>query len=222
MVCAFLAGNISGVAPGATVSVAAVPGTSVLESQAQIILALDWLLSLGQDIITTAISTGVPGDVPAAIVGPGPSLETSNTPSSKRERCTSPGHRRHWQLRSSRELSTSRLVGSGAQRRSGGRWAALFGSAWGRVAAGVHKPDIVAPGYLLHMPKPGGGYYTVGGTSFAASIVAGAAALVLEKHPTLRGNPAALAAKLATLVRPVKGRTPKNSTGAGLLDLSSL
>ncbi len=223
MVCAFLAGNISGVAPGATVSVAAVPGTSVLESQAQIVTALDWLLSLGQDIITTAISTGVPGDVSTGNVGPGPSLETVDVAFA--------------QARAEHKVLITVAVGnygtrgsfqhpgSSVQALSVGAvdaGAALFGSAWGRVAPNLHKPDIVAPGYQLQLPKPGGGCYSVGGTSFAASIVAGAAALVLEKHPKLRGNPVALSKKLATLVRPVKGRPPANSVGAGLLDLSSL
>jgi serine protease AprX len=224
LVCALLAGNISGVAPGVTLSVAAVPAASVLESQAHIVLALNWLLSLGQDIVITSILTGVPGDIPAASMdGPGPSLETVEHALA--------------QARSVHKVLVTVAVGNYATRGGfqhpgssrqvlsvgavnyGG---ALYGSAWGKVAAAVHKPDIVAPGYQLLVPDLRGGFFNVGGTSFAASIVAGAAALVLEKHPELRGNPDALSKKLVTLVRPVKGSPPANSTGAGLLDLSTL
>jgi subtilisin family serine protease len=224
MVCAFLAGKISGVAPGATVTVAAVPATSVLASQAQIVLALNWLLSLGQDIITTSLPTGVPGAVPpSGVVGPGPSLAAVEHALK--------------QARTVHNILVTAAIGNigtlGSFQHSGSSiqafgvgavndGAVLFGSAWGSVAAGVYKPDIVAPGYQLHMPKQGGGFNIVGGTSFATPIVAGSAALLLEHDPTLRGDPVALAAKLATLVQPVKGTPPPNSTGAGLLDLSSL
>jgi subtilisin family serine protease len=223
-VCAFLAGTISGVAPGASVTVAAVPGSSVLTTQAQFMVALNWLLTLRLDLITTSLSTGVVGQVPAlSAVGRGPSLETV-------EQAIEGARMKHGVLviaatgnigaqgRFQHPGSSIQTFGVGAVDAGD----ALFGSAWGTVAAGVHKPDIVAPGYQLRIPTPNGGVATVGGTSFAAAIVAGAAALVLEKHPELRGNPAALSAKLRTLVRPVKGKPPKNSTGAGLLDLSSL
>ncbi len=222
-VCAFLAGRVSGVAPGATVSIAAVPATSVLQSQAQIGVALDWLLSLGQDVITTSISTGVPGDFAATASGPGPSMESVDLALARARAVhgvlviTAVGNyagRGGFQ----HPGSSLQTVSVGAVNKN----AELTGSAWGRVAAGVHKPDIVAPGYGLQVPKLGGGVYSVGGTSFAAAIVAGAAALVLEKHPELRGNPDALAAKLTTLVRPVKGKAPRHSTGAGLLDLRCL
>jgi len=223
-VCAFLAGNISGVARGAIVSVAAVPVTSVLASQAQIVVALNWLLTLGPDIITTSVATGAPGAVPGpGPVGPGPSLVAVEYALQ--------------QARTVHQVFVTAAIGntgaSGGFQHSGSsiqafgvgavdESAALFGSAWGSVAAGVFKPDIVAPGYQLHLPKTGGGFTIVGGTSFATPIVAGSAALLLEKYPALRGDPAGLAAKLATLVQPVTGTPPANSTGAGLLDLSAL
>ena len=223
-VCAFLAGNLSGVAPGATITVAAVPAASVLTSQAQFVVALDWLLGLGQDIIVTSISTGLVGDVPlAAAIGRGPSLEAVELALERARTAHNVltiaamgniGSEQRFQ----HPGSSVHALGVGAVNLDG----RLFGSSWGEVAPGIHKPDIVAPGYQLQLPIPGGGFCKVGGTSFATAIVAGAAALVLEKHLELRGKPDALAKKLATLVRPVTGTPPANSTGAGLLDLSSL
>ena len=42
------------------------------------------------------------------------------------------------------------------------------------------KPDIAAPGVGIMAPKSGGGYEAVTGTSFAAPIVSGSAALLME------------------------------------------
>lgn len=224
IVCAFLAGQISGVAPGATVFVAAVPAQSVLVNQPMLQVALDWLNTVGCDIITTSIFTGVPGQIPLpTMTGTGPSLESvdhalSQTASVMKTLVTaaigntgSAGNFQH-------PGSSPHTTGVGAVNQA----AKLFGSAFGSIASGVFKPDIVAPGYQLEMPLTATTSANHGGTSFAAPIVAGAAALVLESDPTLKGNPAAIAAKLATLVRAVPGSPPAHSTGAGLLDLGAL
>lgn len=45
------------------------------------------------------------------------------------------------------------------------------------------KPDVVAPGANITSTWRGGGYSTHSGTSAATPLVAGAAALILQKHP---------------------------------------
>jgi subtilisin family serine protease len=95
-------------------------------------------------------------------------------------------------------------------------------SDWGIVTQhpGLSKPDLCAPGVGIVSSVPGGGYGTKSGTSMASPCVAGAAALVLQKYPSMRGNATSLAAKLATMVAPAFGSGGK--VGSGRLDLTSL
>lgn len=57
----------------------------------------------------------------------------------------------------------------------------------GPTTDGRIKPDLLAPGVSLTAPAPGGGYRSVTGTSFAAPIASGTAALLME-WGIIRGN----------------------------------
>lgn len=220
-VCSFLAGTASGVAPGATILVAGVPASSALGNQSLVVLALNWLLTAstglagrttGCDVITTSLLVSSPGHATAQAVDDAlMSAATFKTlviasignvgASGKTQGCGSSSH----------------VVGVGAVN-AGGH---VFGSAWGSVGGGAPKPDIVAPGYELELPDAGGGQRVVNGTSFATPIVAGAAALILERKPALRHDPVSLRTKLLGFTtKPAS--SPAGASGSGLLDLSTL
>jgi len=89
---------------------------------------------------------------------------------------------------------------------------------------GGFKPDISAPGQGITSAKVGSGdgYSTVSGTSFAAPVVAGAAALLRQKFPKL--DPKAVKALLQNSSKPIKpaeggGKTPLSRQGTGVVDV---
>jgi subtilisin family serine protease len=88
---------------------------------------------------------------------------------------------------------------------------------------GVVKPEIAAPGVAVPTSEPGRGqdgearYGTVSGTSVAAAVAAGAAAVLAEGHP--RASAAELAGLLVGSAQPLE--SDSTAVGAGLLDLRS-
>jgi serine protease AprX len=100
-------------------------------------------------------------------------------------------------------------------------------SSLGRTQDGFSKPeDVVAPGaHIVSVLAPssafetlcptctiGGSYFKAGGTSMAAPVVAGAAALLLQARPTL--TPDQVKALLMGTDKPIKG-----GDGAGEIDI---
>ncbi|WP_407562624.1 S8 family serine peptidase [Streptomyces sp. 184] len=107
----------------------------------------------------------------------------------------------------------------GAAVRSGK--AAFFSSVGPTHATFRAKPDLMAPGSGIAGARSGGGtadpYTEKEGTSQAAPHVAGAAALLLEKHPGWNWERVKTA--LMTTADGDAGKTQSQYTGAGMLDL---
>lgn len=96
-------------------------------------------------------------------------------------------------------------------------------SSRGPTFDGSAKPDLVAPGrevpstYHRAIGEPGG-YLSFSGTSASSSIVAGAVALLLEKHPALTPSEVKLALELSCSSL----HAEKNAQGRGMLDIHRL
>ena len=90
-------------------------------------------------------------------------------------------------------------------------------SSTGLAFDGRVKPELVAPGVALATSEPGAGapYGTVNGTSAAAAVVAGAAALLAQARPALGASE--LRSLLAETARPIPG-TSITAQGAGRVD----
>jgi serine protease AprX len=103
-------------------------------------------------------------------------------------------------------------------------------SAWGPTLDGFSKPEIVAPGRYMVGPVPAGstlaieradkvtapGYIQLSGTSFAAPVVAGAAAQILARHPEF--TPDQVKGALMVSAKPVDD-APEGSVGVGELQM---
>lgn len=95
-------------------------------------------------------------------------------------------------------------------------------SSEGPVSPFYIKPDLVAPGVFVNSTTLGGKYNITSGTSFAAPHVAGAAAILLQKHPSL--SPAEVASLLVTTTDPVTDAYghlfPISAAGSGRLNIT--
>lgn len=79
------------------------------------------------------------------------------------------------------------------------------------------KPDVVAPGVNINSAKLGGGDVRLSGTSMATPLVAGAAALLLERNPSW--TPEVLKAALMQSAKDLGGQTDIWSQGSGRINV---
>lgn len=232
-VSALCAGKKTGIAPGAQLAVAAIfsrqPDGKMSATRSQILTGLNWLargdrrlprpvdiinISWGReietnglyDVIETHLTLGI---LTVAAIGNGGAH----------------GADRH---HSPANFDNVLAVGSVDRTDAVSRF-----SAWGRVHGGkseVWKPEMVAPGEAVVCARPRGvgatnGYVAKDGTSFAAPIVAGGAALLIEHDGALRGDARALKTRLLSLtaesVKSEKIQADRRR-GAGRLDLTRI
>jgi serine protease AprX len=83
---------------------------------------------------------------------------------------------------------------------------------------GLAKPDVVAPGTGIMTASSGGSYHFVSGTSMAAPVASGAAALLFQAHP--EATPDQVKAALKDTARPIWG-FPEEAQGQGVIDVEA-
>ncbi|MEU1389178.1 MULTISPECIES: S8 family serine peptidase [unclassified Nonomuraea] len=93
---------------------------------------------------------------------------------------------------------------------------AAFSSKGPREGDHAIKPDLTAPGVEIMAAQAGGTHVEMSGTSMAAPHVAGAAAIMAQRHPDWTGQQ--LKAALIGSAAPTSGVTPYEQ-GAGRVDL---
>ena len=95
-------------------------------------------------------------------------------------------------------------------------------SSRGPVSPFYIKPDIVAPGAYINTTQSNGGYNFTSGTSFAAPHVSGAAALLLEKYPSIHHHE--IKSLLLTTTEPVSDAYGQefslSDSGSGRLNIA--
>ncbi|MFI6184255.1 S8 family serine peptidase [Nonomuraea sp. NPDC051191] len=91
-----------------------------------------------------------------------------------------------------------------------------FSSTGPREGDHAVKPDITAPGIAIMAAEAGGGHVAMDGTSMATPHVAGAAAILAQRHPDWSGQ--RLKAVLMGSAIPAEGTTPYQQ-GSGRVDV---
>ncbi|MGI0003672.1 MAG: S8 family serine peptidase, partial [Candidatus Nitrosotenuis sp.] len=97
-----------------------------------------------------------------------------------------------------------------------------FFSSRGPVSPFYIKPDLVAPGVFVNTTTISGRYNLTSGTSFAAPHVSGAAAILLQKNPSL--SPEEVSSLISTTADPISDtydtRFMQEIGGAGRLNIT--
>jgi subtilisin family serine protease len=220
-VCGLIAGANAGVAPGATLAVAAVLTLKNQRDQsygtvAQVIAGLDWL-------IRSDFGGNTVGVINASLATEGYNEFLYGLALEARIRnalfvAAIGNSGRRGENRHGSPANYDIVLGVGGVDAAS---APAGFSDWGK-STDVLKPDLSAPGVDLVSAASGGKYLVLSGTSMASPLVAGAAALALEADASLRTNTDALIGRLKSTARPFADTVPAGRGGSGVLDLTRL
>ncbi|WP_405793972.1 S8 family peptidase [Streptomyces sp. NBC_01506] len=181
-------GAYKGVAPGADLVVGKVLNTAGSGLNSDIIAAMEWAVEQGADIVS--MSLGAPDEL-----GVDPLEEAVNSLSDRALFVVAAGNSGPGDTTvGSPGVAESALTVGAVDKKDA---LASFSSRGPRLEDGGVKPDVTAPGVDItaasaagtrpELPHPAPGYVTMSGTSMATPHVAGAAALLAQKHPDWTG-----------------------------------
>jgi len=210
-------GSIKGVAPNATLLAVKVLGADGGGYLSDVIAGVDWSVANGADIISMSLGGfSLPNDgnnplslavdaavdrgvvVVVAAGNEGPGTGTVSRPGDAKKAITVGAANTNGTITISDDV-VAEFSSRGA-------------SAFGRL-----DPDVVAPGVAINSTSANGGYETKSGTSMAAPFVSGAAALLLQKDPSL--TPEQVRAILMHTASSIGGHVFEQ--GAGLINLTN-
>ncbi|MBY8879239.1 S8 family serine peptidase [Streptomyces sp. PLK6-54] len=200
-----------GVAPGARLLVGKVLSDQGEGQDSWIIAGMEWAKAQGADVVSMSLGNPVPDDgtdpmaqaVDNLSADGGPLFVIAAGNSYTAGSIGAPG--------SARSALTVAAVDGADQR-------ADFSSMGPLTGSYSLKPDLSAPGVDITAAKPGGGYQSMSGTSMATPHIAGAAAVLKQRHPDW--SAARLKDALMSSSTVLDGYTPFEQ-GAGRVDVLS-
>ncbi len=201
-------GTQTGVAPGTNLLVAKVFDSSGLATSSHVILAFQWSIENGADVISFSgggdhdpyMTDAINNIVAAGVV---PVIAAGNNGSSGASTITCPGDEKN-----ALTVGATNSTDAVADFSSRGP-VNLTGDIY-------IKPDVVAPGVNINSTSSSGGYYTMSGTSMATPHVSGTIALMLQVNRTL--TPDEIKSILENTAVDLGAPGKDNDTGTGRID----
>ena len=165
-----------GVAPGSHLLVGKVLSNEGEGQDSWIIAGMEWAKAQGADVVSMSLGSTVPDDGTDPMAQAVDNLSANGGPLFVIAAGNAYGAGTIGAPGSAHDALTVAAVDSADQR-------AAFSSMGPLTNSYGLKPDLSAPGVDITAAKPGGGYQTMSGTSMATPHIAGAAAILKERHP---------------------------------------